>query len=220
MPLTHPGPPHPHHGHLPHVLGGLLTRFRLQRFMRHHDRTVVLAAFSFVNGCLSLALLASIAAVTGEPFIFPSLGPAAFLFFYAPLAPSASPRNTVLGHLVGVCAGWVSLQLFGLAHVGPALLHGVSAPRILAAAFSLGLTSGLMVLLRTPHPPAAATTLIISLGILTTAEQLAVLMGGVALLTAWAFAINRLAGLPYPVWAPDPTPAELRGPAPGIPGPE
>jgi CBS-domain-containing membrane protein len=79
---------------------------------------------------------------------------------------------------------------------------GVSLPRVLAAALSLGLTSGLMVLFRSPHPPAGATTLIISLGILTQPWQLAVLMLAVVLLTGQAFVINRLAGIPYPVWAP------------------
>ena len=52
-----------------------------------------------------------------------------------------------------------------------------------------------------PHPPAAATTLIISLGILRSPEEMAVLMLAVVFLTIQAFAINRLAGLPYPFWA-------------------
>ena len=78
----------------------------------------------------------------------------------------------------------------------------LSLPRVLAAGLSLGLTSGVMVLCRAPHPPAGATTLIISLGILTQPWQLGVLMLAVLLLTLQAFAINRLAGVPYPVWAP------------------
>ena len=73
---------------------------------------------------------------------------------------------------------------------------------ILAAALSLGLTAGLMVLLRAPHPPAGATTLIISLGILTKPWQLVILMGAVVLLTAQALVINRLASIPYPLWKP------------------
>lgn len=59
-----------------------------------------------------------------------------------------------------------------------------------------------MVWLRVPHPPAGATTMIISLGILTEAAHLGVLMLAVGLLTVQAFAINRLAGVPYPRWAP------------------
>ena len=71
-----------------------------------------------------------------------------------------------------------------------------------AAALSLRLTAGLVVLLKSPHPPAGATTLIISLGILTKPEQLLLLMVAVVLLTVQAFVINRLAGINYPLWSP------------------
>ena len=159
-----------------------------------------------LNGFLSIALMAAAALVTGQPFIFPSLGPTAFLLFYTPHLASASPRNTVVGHLVGVVAGYVALIVFGLTASGPALAEGVSSARVLAAALSLGLTAGFMVWLHVPHPPAGATTLIISLGILTRPSQLAVLMLAVLLLVAQAIVINRLAGLDYPLWAPHSSP--------------
>ena len=61
-----------------------------------------------------------------------------------------------------------------------------------------------MVLLRVPHPPAGATTLIVSLGLIQQPWQLVVLMVAVFLLTGQAFVINRLAGVNYPAWAPRP----------------
>jgi len=67
---------------------------------------------------------------------------------------------------------------------------------------SLGLTSGAMVWLKVPHPPAGATTLIVSLGILRQPWQLAVLMFAVVLLVLQGLVINRLAGVDYPLWAP------------------
>ena len=70
-----------------------------------------------------------------------------------------------------------------------------------AAAVSLGLTALLMVWFGVPHPPAGATTLIISLGILTTLTDFVVLLLGVALLVLQGIAINRLAGIDYPLWA-------------------
>ena len=76
--------------------------------------------------------------------------------------------------------------------------------RRIRAALALGLTSGAMVLARVPHPPAGATTLIVSLGILREPEQLAVLMVAVVLLVAQGWVINRLAGIPYPAWSPRP----------------
>lgn len=160
-----------------------------------------MAAFSFINGCLSIAIMSLAALITSQPFVFPSLGPTAFLFFFTPTAPSASPRNTIYGHAIGAAAGWASLWIFGLQHAGPALAVGVTWPRVLAAALSLGLTSGLMVLARAPHPPAGATTLIISLGLLPHLQQLGVLMFAVVLLVLQAIIINRLAGIDYPLWA-------------------
>jgi CBS domain-containing membrane protein len=57
-----------------------------------------------------------------------------------------------------------------------------------------------MVLLRVSHPPAGATTMIVSLGIISRPEYLATIEIAVILLTAQALVINRLAGLPYPIW--------------------
>jgi CBS domain-containing membrane protein len=193
---------HPIGGEMSDIVGGLFTRMRLPWLLHHHTQVYVLALFSFINGCISIGIMSALALITHTPFIFPSLGPTAFLFFYTPTAPSASPRNTIIGHAIGICAGYFSLVVTGLTMAGPALTVGITWPRVIAAALSLGLTSGLMVLFKSPHPPAGATTLIISLGILTQPWQLVVLMIAVILLTLQALAINRLAGIPYPLWGP------------------
>lgn len=193
---------HPIGGEMSDILQGILLRARLPWLLSHHSQVVVLALFSFINGCLSIGLMSALAVLTHSPFVFPSLGPTAFLFFYTPTAPSASPRNTLIGHAVGATAGYLSLVVTGLTMAGPALSVGVTWPRVIAAALSLGLTAGVMVLLRAPHPPAGATTLIVSLGLLTQPWQLALLMGAVVLLTLQALVINRLAGIPYPLWGP------------------
>lgn len=181
---------------------GWLRRLRLTELERYHHSTTMLALFSLVNGCFSIGLMSVVALVTRAPFIFPSLGPTAFLLFYTPTAPAASPRNTLCGHLIGALAGWLSLVLFGLTAAPPSLVGGVHWPRVGAAALSLGVTSGLMVLLRVPHPPAGATTLIVSLGLMPHFWQIPVLMAAVVLLTGQGFVINRLAGIAYPAWAP------------------
>lgn len=184
------------------VVLGLARRIQVPTLVARHDSTLVMGAFAFVNGLVSIAIMAAAAYATGAPFIFPSLGPTAFLLFYSPTTPAASPRNTVLGHLVGAGAGYLALVLFGLTAAGPALATSVSAGRVGAAALSLALTSGLMIWWRVPHPPAGATTLIVSLGILREPWQLGVLMGAVVLLTIQGLVINRLAGIGYPLWRP------------------
>jgi len=186
---------------------GLLQRLQLVHLVERYPALPVVALFSLLNGFLSIALMAAVALVTGAPFVFPSLGPTAFLFFYTPLAPAASPRNTIIGHLIGASAGWLSLVVFGVLDEPPALAQGVTTPRIFAAATSLGLTAGLMVLLRAPHPPAGATTLIVSLGLLRDFSDLVILMVAVVLITGQAIVINRLAGIPYPLWTAADQPA-------------
>jgi len=144
-------------------------------------------------------LLSLLAVLTGSAFVFPSLGPTAYLFFFSPLAESASPRDAILGHAIGLACGYGALQFaleYGPASFGP----GVYSPKILAAALSLAFTGAFMVLLRINHPPAGATTLIVALGLLSTPRNLVIIEVAVVLLTAQAFVINRLAGLPYPIW--------------------
>lgn len=184
------------------VVLGLASRLRLEPLMARHDSNTVLGAFALLNGFISIALMSLLALVTRAPFIFPSLGPTAFLLFYSPRAAVASPRNTFCGHLVGALAGYLALVVFGLTDAGPATTVGVDAARVGAAALSLGLTAGLMVWLGVPHPPAGATTLIVSLGIMADPAQLVFLMLGVVLLLVQGFVINRLAGLDYPLWSP------------------
>lgn len=194
-----------------HVVEGLVRQIRIPYLTRHYSSSSVMGLFAFVNGVISIALMSAAALVTGNPFIFPSLGPTAFLLFYTPRQAAASPRNTICGHAIGAAAGWFSLAVFGLLQAEPALATTVTGSRIGATALSLGLTSGLMVWLKVPHPPAGATTLIVSLSILHEPSQLLILMVAVALLVGQGIVINRLAGIDYPLWSPRP---EAVGPAP------
>ncbi len=186
------------------IVVGLLRRVQLSELTKYHNSTLVLAVFSLINGFISIALMSIVALLTGSPFIFPSLGPTAFLFFYTPTAPPASPRNTVMGHLIGALAGWASLAIFGLAGAPPVTATGMVWPRVGAAALSLSLTGGLMVLSKVPHPPAGATTLIVSLGLMPHLWEVPILMAAVIVLTLQAIAINRLAGIDFPLWKPRP----------------
>ena len=185
----------------PKVTRGLIARLRLERLLGRFPERPVWALFMFANGFVTIALLACVAMVTRSPFVFPSLGPTAFLFFFSPTSPSASPRHTLIGHAIGIACGYGALLVFGLEHAPPAMQVGVDWMRVGAAALSLASTGALMILFKAAHPPAGATTLIISLGIVTKPVHLAVIEVAVALLTLQAIAINRLAGIDYPLWA-------------------
>ncbi|MFV0257457.1 MAG: HPP family protein [Acidimicrobiales bacterium] len=205
-PATAGGPhrPGPVGGDMAALIWGLARRLRIPALTRRHDNTKVMGLFAGVNGLIAIAIMSAVAWATGQPFIFPSLGPTAFLLFYTPTSPAASPRNTVIGHAIGAAAGYLALVAFGLTADPPALATEVTGGRVGAAAVSLALTSAVMVWARAPHPPAGATTLIVSLGILREPDQLVVLMIAVVLLTGQGFVINRLAGIDYPIWRPRP----------------
>ncbi len=159
------------------------------------------ALYTFVGGLLTIALSGALAWALDEPLVFPSLGATAFLFFETPMAEVASPRNTLTGHYVGALIATFWLFVFGLQDNPNALVEGFSVERAAAVALSVGCTGGILRLLRAAHPPAGATTVIVSAGLLHTASQLAALAAGVALLTLSAHVLNRLLGVPAPRWA-------------------
>src|SRR5581483_2575588 len=162
---------------------------------------LVWAVFVFINGFLTVAILAGLAVVSHTPFVFPSVGPTAFLLYFMPSAPTASPRNTLCGHAIGIGCGYAALCLVGLEHAPSAILEEIHWPRVLAAALSLAATGALMILFRVAHPPAGATTLIIALGFITTPAHLGAIEVAVLLMALQALGVNRLAGIDYPLWS-------------------
>ena len=95
----------------------------------------------------------------------------------------------------------VALLAFGLYNHPSVLEEGVTLSRIFAATSSVGITETLLVLLRLPHTPAGTTTLLVSLGLFTTARELAFIVG-IVLLTVVCWVINRAFGAPVPFWGP------------------
>ncbi|MBI3270629.1 MAG: HPP family protein [Planctomycetes bacterium] len=176
------------------------SRLRLAWWLARYPEPRVRAAFFFLSGFLTLATLAAIAHFAKLPFLFPSLGPTAILFFSTPNLPAASPRNALLGHAVGILCGYGALLATGLADAPPAYQSGVDGPRVFAAALSLAATGALQLLLGVPHPPAGATTLIISLGVVRQPVHLLVMQASLSLLALEAIALNRLAGIDFPMW--------------------
>jgi CBS-domain-containing membrane protein len=185
----------------PSVSRGLVERFQIGHLLARFPERPVWAIFMFINGFFTIGILAVLAMVTRAPFVFPSLGPTAFLFFFSPQSPSASPRHTLYGHAIGIACGYAALLVTGLTDAPAALASGVDVRRVLAAGISLALTGAVMILMKAAHPPAGATTLIVSLGIVTRPFHLGLIEVAVAVLAAQAIVINRLAGLDYPLWA-------------------
>jgi CBS domain-containing membrane protein len=187
------------HAGADHILF-LLRRLRLDWLLQRFPSRLVRSIYVFVNGFITIGVLALLALVSHNPFVFPSLGPTAYLLFFSPLGKTSSPRNTILGHAIGLVCGYTAFVITGAGALPFGVHPGIFWPRILAAALSLSATGAFMVLLDVSHPPAGATTLIVSLGIISRPPQLVIIEVAVILLVAQALVINRLAGLPYPLW--------------------
>jgi CBS domain-containing membrane protein len=159
------------------------------------------AVYTFTGGLLTISLSGALAWALDEPLVFPSLGATAFLFFETPMAEVASPRNTLIGHYVGALVATFWLFVFALQDNPSVLVEGFTPARAAAVALSVAFTGGILRLLRAAHPPAGATTVIVSAGLLHTGSQLAALAAGVLLLTISAHVLNRALGVPAPRWA-------------------
>lgn len=179
----------------------LVERLRLARWLRRFPPRLVWAAFVFVNGFVAVGLLAALALLTRVPLVFPSVGPTAFLLYFMPTAPTASPKNALCGHAVGIACGYAALWLTGLQDAPSAVLEDIHWRRVLAAALSLAATGAFMILFRVVHPPAGATTLIVALGIIKDPAHLGAIEAAVVLMALQALVVNRLAGIDYPLWS-------------------
>lgn len=122
---------------------------------------------------------------SGQPFIFPSLGPTAFVLAYERLGDRTSSYRIVGGHLIGGLAGliaWTALGA-GVPITATPPPFSVEGFRLTASAtVSIVLTTWGMMATDAIHPPACATTLIVSLGLLSTPLRVAIIVGSVSLL--------------------------------------
>lgn len=172
---------------------GRVRRFQIPYLTKHFPARVVWAVFMFINGLVTITILSLLAFFTNSGFVFPSLGPTAILFFMTPDAESSRPINALVGHGIGIVCGYLALVATGLTAAGSVTDIGVDLPRVVAAGLALASTGALMVLFKTPHAPAGATTLIIALGFITAPAELIVIEIAVGLLVIQAVIINRVA---------------------------
>jgi hypothetical protein len=158
------------------------------------------AVYTFVGGLLTMALSGGVAWALKEPLLFPSLGATAFLMFETPMAEVSSPRNAVIGHYVAGAVAYFWLYVFDLVGQPSAIMTGFTEQRAAAVALSVAFTGFILRLIRSAHPPAGATTVIVSVGLLHNSHQMIILALGVLLVVIPAGIINRLLGVPAPLW--------------------
>ena len=182
-------------------LVGVPGAYGLERWLYRRYGNRGNAAYTALGSLFAIALSGFWAWLFNEPLLFPSLGATAFLFFETPLAEVGTPRNAIIGHGVAIAAAVGSLGIFGLLGEPSVYVQGMTPARIGAVALSVALTGGVLRLVRAAHPPAGATTIIVSSGLLVKPGQILAVASGVVLVTAAGWALNRLMGVPAPAWA-------------------
>ena len=162
-----------------------LTRFKGSGLSATSDSVwmpVVCGALILLTGVMSLAV--------NQPLLFVALGPSVVVIAGNPGHSTARFRNIVVGHLIAIACAWLSVMLVGAGSASAFLAGGGPATaRMWAGAIAVALTVVVQPLLRSYHPPAAATALLLSLGFATfSVKPLSAMVAGVllvAVLGAW-----------------------------------
>jgi len=132
---------------------------------------------------------------SGQPFIFPSLGPTAFVLAFDHRSDRTQNYSIVGGHLIGGLAGllaWtvVASSVSITATPPPFSIEGLRLAT--SATLSIVLTSWAMIATESVHPPACATTLIVSLRLLSTVTRVGIIVGSVVILVLFHSGVLRL----------------------------
>ncbi|MFT6831363.1 MAG: CBS domain-containing membrane protein [Planctomycetota bacterium] len=143
-----------------------------------------------LSGALVL-LVGLMAWLAGAPCLAPPLGVTAYLLARDPRADSSSPRSILLGHAIGLAAGLGSASLFHVLGEPGALTGTFAMGHALGSALAIALTVGLTEGLRCSHPPAGATTLVASLGLLSLEGGVLAFMIGASVLAGCSLALRQ-----------------------------
>jgi len=141
-----------------------------------------------------LILVAGLTALlSGHPWLFSSLGPTAYEMVEKPELPSAKLYNVLVGHAVGIACGFAAVAVTH-AWGGPTVnAHNfVDVQRVCAATIAVFATVAFNLLLKAGQPAALATTLLIALGNMQTADSALWLMIGVVLISAIGEPVRRV----------------------------
>ncbi|MER6995716.1 HPP family protein [Streptomyces sp. NPDC000410] len=144
-------------------------------------------AIATLGGVTALVLLVGIGKVLDQAVLIPPLAASAALVFAAPALPLAQPRSVIGGQLISAVVGFLALAVGGSS--------------VWTAAVAGGLAIGAMALARTPHSPAAATSVIVVLTEPATATFLLLLLLATIVIVAVGILAGRSGKTPrYPTY--------------------
>lgn len=106
-------------------------------------------SWSSLGSLISIGFIAYLSVLTGHTFLIPPFGATSYIIFAIPDSAFAQPRNIIGGHVLAVLVGLLCMFIFGSNWWSQAIAISV-------------IVAG-MQLTRTVHPPAAATTILVTL---------------------------------------------------------
>lgn len=144
-----------------------------------------------INVTLHFVFLGVLAWGSGQPFLFPSLGPSAYLLATGEKPRSEGAYHVIGGHAIAAVAGLTTYVLLADGFiVTDAFEQGAPFSSevgwlVLSGITSMFLTTVGMLWSDTNHPAACATTLIVALGLMSTVLEVAIIVVAVALLVGF-----------------------------------
>jgi len=143
------------------------------------------------EGGLILAL-AAIGWAAKQPLIFASLGPTAYELVEQPQLRSARVYNIIVGHMIGLGAGFFAVFVLNAWAAPNVILSGVvSGERLWAVTIAVVLTTFATLILKAGQPAALATTLLVSMGSMQTLRDALAIVAGVLIITAIGEPVRR-----------------------------
>lgn len=138
-----------------------------------------------VLGGLLVLLAGGLGYITGNLWLFPSLGPSIFMLVESPHQKSSSIYNMTVGHLVGIISGYALAIITGAAYIPSAFdVDHLQLSQIVASCIAIALVMLIHILLNASHPPAIATTFLITLGSFkATLHDLSAILIGIVITT-------------------------------------
>lgn len=148
---------------------------------------------------VSLLFLGILTWILGVRFLLPSLGPSIFALATLPDEELHLPRRFVGGQFIGLAAAFVATEvlfhgLAGQGHVQPFSLFVLK--QVIASFVAVFLTTVGMHITNLQHPPAYATTLIVSLGFLGSLRALGFFLLAVVIMAGF----HEIVGKRLPIW--------------------
>jgi len=140
-----------------------------------------------------ILVVAALGYLTRQPLIFASLGPTAYELVEQPQMRSARTYNIVVGHLVGLGAGFLAVYLTRAWPSPNVILAGiVTEQRLWAVAIAAMLTTFVNLAIGAGQPAALATTLLVALGSMQTKRDAICIVAGVLIVAILGEPLRRL----------------------------